>query len=154
MKTTASDIQKKTIYKERKDCDKEEKNGIITETDTRSRIRSSPGQCLNRVADKAMRQITAVSEGKNMPFEIIRNDITKVKADVIVNTANPHAVIGAGTDSAIYHAAGEKELLAERKKIGDIAPGQAAETPALLWESSRMESCGWFCLYSFMTAAD
>ena len=42
MKTTASDIQKKTIYKERKDCDKEEKNDIITETDTRSRIRSSP----------------------------------------------------------------------------------------------------------------
>ena len=65
-----------------------------------------------------------------MPFEIIRNDITKVKADVIVNTANPRAVIGAGTDSAIYHAAGEKELLAERKKIGDIAPGQAVETPA------------------------
>lgn len=65
-----------------------------------------------------------------MPFQIIRNDITKVKADVIVNTANPRPVIGSGTDSAIYRAAGEAELLAERKKIGDIAPGQAAATPA------------------------
>ena len=65
-----------------------------------------------------------------MPFQIIRNDITKVKATVIVNTANPRPVIGGGTDSAIYKAAGEKELLAERKKIGDIAPGQAVATPA------------------------
>lgn len=65
-----------------------------------------------------------------MPFRMIRNDITKVKADVIVNTANPKPVIGGGTDSAIYSAAGEKELLAERRKIGNIAPGQAAATPA------------------------
>lgn len=65
-----------------------------------------------------------------MPFQIIRNDITKVKADVIVNTANPHPVVGSGTDLAIYRAAGEKRLLAARKKIGDIAPGKAVVTPA------------------------
>ena len=65
-----------------------------------------------------------------MPFQIIRNDITKVKADAIVNTANPMPIIGGGTDSAIYAAAGEKVLLAERKKIGDIARGEAVETPA------------------------
>ena len=65
-----------------------------------------------------------------MPFRMIRNDITKVKADVIVNTANPKPVIGSGTDSAIYHAAGEADLLLARKKIGDIAPGHAAVTPA------------------------
>lgn len=65
-----------------------------------------------------------------MPFQIIRNDITKVAADAIVNTANPRPVIGGGTDSAIYHAAGEKELLAERKKIGKIERGQAVYTPA------------------------
>jgi len=65
-----------------------------------------------------------------MPFQIIRNDITKVKADAIVNTANPKPAIGSGTDSAIYHAAGEADLLAERRKIGDIAPGNAAVTPA------------------------
>ena len=65
-----------------------------------------------------------------MPFQIIRNDITKVKADAIVNTANPRPVIGSGTDSAIYAAAGEGQLLAERKKIGNIKPGCAASTPA------------------------
>ncbi|MBQ7990345.1 MAG: macro domain-containing protein [Oscillospiraceae bacterium] len=65
-----------------------------------------------------------------MPFKIIRNDITKVKADIIVNTANPKPVVGGGTDSAVYRAAGEKELLAERIRIGDILPGQAAVTPA------------------------
>ena len=65
-----------------------------------------------------------------MPYQIIRNDITKVEADVIVNTANPHPVIGRGTDSAIYAAAGEEQLLAERKKIGDIARGEVAVTPA------------------------
>ena len=65
-----------------------------------------------------------------MPFTIIRNDITKVKADAIVNTANPRPVIGGGTDSAIYQAAGEDLLLAERQKIGEIARGDAVHTPA------------------------
>ena len=65
-----------------------------------------------------------------MPFQIIRNDITKVKADAIVNTANPEPAIGRGTDSAVYKAAGERRLLAERKKIGNIAPGAAAYTRA------------------------
>ena len=65
-----------------------------------------------------------------MPFQIIRNDITKVKADAIVNTANPDPVIGGGTDAAIYLAAGEDKLLAERRKIGKIARGDVAVTPA------------------------
>ncbi len=65
-----------------------------------------------------------------MPFHIIRNDITRVRADAIVNTANPHPVIGSGTDRAVYDAAGAEQMLAERKKIGDIARGTAAATPA------------------------
>lgn len=65
-----------------------------------------------------------------MSLNIIRNDITKVKADVIVNTANPKPVIGGGTDSAIYEAAGSEKLLAAREKIGDIAVGEAYVTPA------------------------
>jgi O-acetyl-ADP-ribose deacetylase (regulator of RNase III) len=65
-----------------------------------------------------------------VPFQIIRNDITKVKADAIVNTANPKPCIGSGTDSAVYAAAGAEALLEARKKIGDIAPGHAAYTEA------------------------
>ena len=65
-----------------------------------------------------------------MPFHIIRDNITRVHADAIVNTANPEPVYAGGTDSAIYHAAGRDRLLAARKKIGRINPGQAAFTPA------------------------
>ncbi len=65
-----------------------------------------------------------------MPFQIVRNDITKIKADAIVNTANPEPTIGAGTDGAIYKAAGEEKLLAERVKIGRIERGEVAVTPA------------------------
>ena len=65
-----------------------------------------------------------------MPFQIIQNDITRVHADVIVNTANPHPVIGNGTDSAVYAAAGREQLLAARRNIGELAPGSVAATPA------------------------
>lgn len=65
-----------------------------------------------------------------MPLNIIRNDITRVSADAIVNTANPQVAVGAGVDRAIYEAAGKEKLLAERAKIGPMRPGQAAVTPA------------------------
>lgn len=64
-----------------------------------------------------------------MPFEIVRNDITKMEVDAIVNTANPRPVIGSGTDYAVHKAAGP-ELLEARKKIGDIAVGESAATLA------------------------
>lgn len=64
-----------------------------------------------------------------MPFQIIRNDITKVSADAIVNTANPRPVVGGGTDYAIHSAAGP-ELLEARRRIGEIRVGEAAATPA------------------------
>ena len=63
-----------------------------------------------------------------MPFKIVRNDITKVKADAIVNTANP--ICASGTDLAIYEAAGKEQLLAERIGIGKIARGDIAVTGA------------------------
>ena len=65
-----------------------------------------------------------------MPFNIIRNDITKVKADAIVNTANPDVAIGEGVDLAIYEAAGRDKLLAARKKIGRLESGEVGITPA------------------------
>ena len=64
-----------------------------------------------------------------MPFEIVRNDITNMLVDAIVNTANPRPVIGLGVDSAIHEKAGPK-LLAARQKIGAIGMGCAAITPA------------------------
>ena len=64
-----------------------------------------------------------------MPFEIVRNDITNMQVDAIVNTANPRAVIGLGVDSAIHEKAGP-QLLAARQEIGPIAMGHAAITPA------------------------
>ena len=64
-----------------------------------------------------------------MPFEIVRNDITKMRVDAIVNSANPRPIVGLGTDSSIHQAAGP-ELLLARQKIGSIAPGNAAVTPA------------------------
>lgn len=64
-----------------------------------------------------------------MPFEIVRNDITKMAVDAIVNTANPRPVIGAGTDSRIHEVAGP-ELLKARQTIGSIEVGHAAITPA------------------------
>ena len=65
-----------------------------------------------------------------MPFQIVRNDITRVKADAIVNTANPCPIVGSGTDSAIYRAAGHEKLLEARRKIGELAPGEVAATSA------------------------
>lgn len=65
-----------------------------------------------------------------MPFQIIRNDITKVKADAIVNSANPEPKYASGTDTAVYKAAGAEQLLEARKKIGAIPVGGVAVTEA------------------------
>ena len=51
-----------------------------------------------------------------MPFKIVRNDITKMQVDAVVNTANEAPTYGSGVDTAIYKAAGEIELLKLRKE--------------------------------------
>ena len=51
-----------------------------------------------------------------MPFEIVRNDITKMQVDAIVNTANEEPMYATGVDYAVYKAAGEEMLLAARRK--------------------------------------
>lgn len=66
--------------------------------------------------------------GVKMPFKIVRNDITKMNVDVVVNTANEEPIYSLGVDSAIYKAAGEKELLAARQKIGYMNEGEVAIT--------------------------
>ena len=65
-----------------------------------------------------------------MPFLMIRNDITKVAADAIVNPANRNLLQGSGTSRAIYQAAGEQELTASCEAIGHCDLGRAVCTPA------------------------
>ena len=64
-----------------------------------------------------------------MPFEIVRNDITNMQVDAIVNAASRYPRVNAGVNSAIHKKAG-LSLLEARKEIGYIQPGTAAITPA------------------------
>ena len=52
-----------------------------------------------------------------------------MQVDAIVNTANEAPIYSSGTDTAVYKAAGEEELLAARKKIGYMNEGEVAITP-------------------------
>lgn len=63
-----------------------------------------------------------------MPFRIIRDDITKLDTDAIVNAANSRLLAGGGVCGAIFSAAGEAELQRECNKIGYCGIGEAVIT--------------------------
>ncbi|PLS09619.1 macro domain-containing protein [Neobacillus cucumis] len=63
-----------------------------------------------------------------MPFEIVRNDLTKMDVDVIVNAANSGLKMGGGVCGAIFRAAGASELQAACKRIGGCKTGEAVIT--------------------------
>jgi len=64
-----------------------------------------------------------------MPFNIVRQDITKLKVDAIVNAANTDLQMGGGVCGAIFKAAGARELQAACNKAAPVKTGDAAITP-------------------------
>lgn len=64
-----------------------------------------------------------------MPFTIVRQDITKMTVDAIVNAANTELQMGGGVCGTIFRAAGARELQAACDKVAPIQTGGAAITP-------------------------
>lgn len=64
-----------------------------------------------------------------MPFTIVRNDITKMKVDTIVNAANTDLAMGGGVCGAIFKAAGAFDLQEACDKLAPIQTGNAVITP-------------------------
>ena len=74
-----------------------------------------------------------------MPFSIVRQDITKMKVDAIVNAANTELQRGGGVCGAIFKAAGAAELQAACDKLAPIKTGRRLlhqDLPCLLSLSS------------------
>jgi O-acetyl-ADP-ribose deacetylase (regulator of RNase III) len=64
-----------------------------------------------------------------MPFTVVRQDITTMRVDAIVNAANTGLKMGGGVCGAIFRAAGAAELQAACDKLAPIRTGEAVITP-------------------------
>ena len=63
-----------------------------------------------------------------MPLCIIRNDITKMRVDAIVNAGNTDLRMGGGACGAIFSVAGAEELQAACSTLSPIRTGEAVIT--------------------------
>ncbi|RLJ86665.1 macro domain-containing protein [Planococcus citreus] len=70
-----------------------------------------------------------------MPLQIVRNDITKMTTDAIVNAANSSLKMGGGVCGAIFRAAGPKQLQEACDRVGHCAVGEAVHTNGFELES-------------------
>lgn len=77
-----------------------------------------------------------------MPFEILKDDITKVKADAIVNAANSDLQMGGGVCGAIFRAAGAEELQKACDEIGHCPVGAAVFTDGFRLSSYIIHTVG------------
>lgn len=64
-----------------------------------------------------------------MPFTIVRQDITKMNVDAIVNAANTELRMGGGVCGAIFKAAGAAQLQAACDELAPLKTGEAVITP-------------------------
>lgn len=64
-----------------------------------------------------------------MSLTVVRQDISKMKVDAIVNAANTKLQMGGGVCGVIFKAAGEEKLQQVCNRIGEINTGEAVITP-------------------------
>ena len=64
-----------------------------------------------------------------MPFQIIRNDLSKMKVDVLVSPTHPEAQEIGGLEATLFKRGGEA-LLKERQSLGPIKMGEVKATKA------------------------
>jgi O-acetyl-ADP-ribose deacetylase (regulator of RNase III) len=90
---------------------------------------ATPQACMPVRIVKIQSSSKRITKEVFMPFTIVRQDITKMHVDAIVNAANTDLAMGGGVCGAIFKAAGAGELQAACNAAAPIRTGEAAITP-------------------------